>query len=78
MNKSELIKLLNDIEGDPIIVLSRDAEGNGFNKLSDIELSSYDHSTREIGLIELTDDLRKEGYSEEDVLEGERAVVLWP
>jgi hypothetical protein len=78
MNKNELIKRLEQIEGNPIIVLSRNAEGNGFNELSDIELSSYDHSTREIGLIELTDELREEGYSEEDVLEGEKAIILWP
>jgi hypothetical protein len=39
----------------------------------------YDHDTREIGYVEITDELRWQGYDEEDILEdGEKVIVLWP
>ncbi len=39
MKKSELIAKLNEIEGDPDVMLSIDPEGNGFSSAAEVELS---------------------------------------
>jgi hypothetical protein len=57
--------------------MSIDGEGNAFNPLADVAHSSYDAEEREVGILELTDALRDDGYGEEDVKETP-AVVLWP
>ena len=76
MTVKELIERLQAEDQDRIVVLSRDAEGNGFDTLHTIETASYEDG--EIGIEALTDDLIKQGYGEEDVREGQPALVLWP
>ena len=79
MKVKELISLLSEFEGDIEIVLSRDAEGNGYSPLESAWLGSYDADAREVGLIELTPELAGLGYDEDDVMEGgEIAVILTP
>ena len=77
MTVAELIKDLQAHPQDAIVILARDAEGNSFDPLACVDGAMYED--REIGLVELTDALRAEGYSEEDLRpDGERATVLWP
>lgn len=77
MTVKELIDLLQKEDPTRIVILSIDPEGNGYNELRDVGTSAY--SEGEIGLEELTPDLKEHGYSEEDVMEnGQKAVVLWP
>jgi hypothetical protein len=77
MTVKELIERLQKEDPNRIVVLSIDPEGNGYNELRDIATSAY--SDGEIGIEELTPELQKEGYREEDVMEdGHKAVVLWP
>jgi hypothetical protein len=72
----ELIEILEQEDLSRVVVLSRDQEGNGFGECSGFSTQSY--SDGEIGLEKLTDELRKQGYSEEDVRDGKPALVLWP
>ena len=63
--------------------MSIDPEGNRFNQVSNIEVYSFMKGRfgAEIKFEKLTDELRSDGYCEEDVdvdQEGEPAVVLWP
>ena len=44
LKKSDLIKMLNEIEGDPIIILSDDAEGNNLSPLSEDWFEGYYHA----------------------------------
>jgi hypothetical protein len=79
----ELREALEGYDDDRIVVMSRDEEGNGFSPLYEIGTSSYvsdGGSYGEIGLEpeDLTDEMRAKGYSEEDVKEGQKAIVLWP
>lgn len=76
MKAKELAEiLLTDPERE--VVLSEDAEGNGFNVCHVVE--KYKYSKGEIGFEELTEELKKEGYGEEDVMkDGIKAFVLWP
>lgn len=79
MKIKELIELLEKKNPDDIVVLSRDEEGNGFTKAS--ELSEAIYHDGEIYLRELTDDLYNIGYSEDDLYDGddgESCVVIWP
>ncbi|KKK62240.1 hypothetical protein LCGC14_3006330 [marine sediment metagenome] len=77
MTVAELIKRLQEMEPESLVVMATDEEGNGFAPLGEIELGAYEDG--EIKLAELTDELRKQGYGEEDVsVDGVRAVVLWP
>lgn len=41
MTKNKLIKALQAMPGNPLIVLSRDAEGNGFSPLAAAEMTGY-------------------------------------
>jgi hypothetical protein len=79
MNVKELIKALRTLEPTDEVYLSRDEEGNGFEPLNNLEKLKY--LDGEVYLRELTPELEKQGYSEEDALpegEGIPVIVLWP
>lgn len=75
MTVQELIEELQGMPLDAPVILSRDPEGNGFAELQDAVLGGWDGF--EVGLLNLTDELHAQGYTEEDV-RGGSAVVLWP
>jgi hypothetical protein len=75
MTIGDLIEELSKLPADAPVVLARDAGGNNFAELASADLAGWDGW--DVGLLELTDELRAEGYAEEDV-RGEPAVVLWP
>lgn len=78
MTVSELLEGLKGVDPNTLVVLSRDEEGNGFSELADINPDYY-YKDGDIGYPKLTDELRDEGYSEEDVMHGGKpAIVLWP
>ena len=76
MNVRELIELLQKEDGERLVVLAIDEEGNGFRPLADVATAAYRDG--ETGIEELTDEFREQGFSEEDVMRGIPAVVLWP
>jgi len=80
MTVKELIERLREIDQDRIVVMSMDPEGNGFFPLGDLETYAFtkEDGCGEIGIEELTDELREQGYTEEDIKEGQPAVCLWP
>jgi len=79
MTVEELIELLKKEDPKRIIVCQGDSEGNFFSELETIEAMAYDRRNEEIGFEELTDDLKEEGFGEEDILEnGTPAIVLVP
>lgn len=78
MKIKQLIKILQKEDPERIVILSQDEEGNYFSPLTAIETAVYDKKEHEIGLEELTEELREQGYSEEDVKTGTKAVILWP
>jgi len=73
---AQLIEDLKLQDPSRIVVLSKDAEGNNYAPLHAIDTASY--SDGEIGLEKLTKEDEESGYTEEDVVEGKPAVVLWP
>ena len=74
---AELIQELQKHDPTRVVILSRDAEGNGFSELYQVATSSYKDG--ELGIEALTPELRKQGYVAEDVLKnGEKALVFWP
>jgi hypothetical protein len=78
MTVKQLIERLNQVENkNRIVVMSRDPEGNGYAPLSVVDEGSA-YKDGEVGIETLTEDDRKQGYSEEDVLKGRPALVLWP
>ena len=81
MTVRELIEELDKHDGDRVVVLATDAEGNSFWPLNAISTAAYKAEEREIGLEpgELTDKLRADGYTEEDVYDNAQdASVMWP
>lgn len=81
MKVKELIARLNELDPEDIVVMSKDSEGNSYSPLADIDSCVYAAETTwngEIGLRELTDTHREQGYTEDDLVEGENAVCLWP
>lgn len=79
---SELIKQLKECDPNRIVIISKDSEGNDYSPFSGFYEASYKANSTwsgEIGLETLTEEDRKSGYSEEDVLEdGVPCVVLRP
>lgn len=80
MTVAELKKLLKDQDDDAIVVLSHDAEGNGYSKAYASEtMHFYDG---EVYIMSLTDEDRKAGFGEDDLCpypeKVEKSFVLWP
>lgn len=70
MTVRELIELLSKCNPDDIVILSKDAEGNGFSPLSNIEEEMYTPDTSysgEISLRALTPELEERGFTEDEV-----------
>jgi hypothetical protein len=66
---------------DTPIVMSKDSEGNGYSPLSGGWLGNYKADTTwygEVGMSELTQEDIDNGYTEEDVIEGELSLILSP
>jgi hypothetical protein len=81
MTVQELINELQLLDPDSDVILSSDPEGNDFLLLSDFTVGAYieDGYYLDVGIYELTDELRQQGYEEGDVVEnGKPAVILWP
>jgi len=82
MKVSELIEKLKMCKQDSIVVMSRDAEGNGYESLRIIEDDMmFSEIWGDIRYAKLTPELEECGYSEEDILDpsvAEQAVVLYP
>jgi hypothetical protein len=87
MTVRDLIAILSPMNPDALVVLQKDAEGNGYSPLRDD--GAYDDSvyiadstwSGEVKYAELTDELEEAGYSEEDCAEpgeGVPCVVLVP
>lgn len=76
MTVEQLIKKLQAHDPKRIVVMSIDEEGNGFTLLRDLGTSAYKDG--EIGLESLTQKDINAGFSEEDILKGKPALVLWP
>jgi hypothetical protein len=78
----ELIEQLQKEDPERLVVMSKDSEGNSFSPLYQYTTDAYRAETTwrgEIGLEELTEEAKKSGYTEEDVIEdGQKALVLWP
>jgi hypothetical protein len=82
MKVKDLIQALQDVNPESIVIMARDGEGNGYSPLADIDdsmvyLADSTYSG-EIGFAELTKELIEDGYTEDDVREGEPCVVLSP
>lgn len=81
----ELLAALKDIAPDTLVVLQKDAEGNGYSPCAGVQADNavYEADTTwsgEVKYAQLTDELRQQGYSEEDT-GGSGAVpcvCLWP
>lgn len=83
MQVKELIALLQEQKPEDLIILQKDSEGNGYSPLYGAEGCRYTADTTysgETGLRELTDELRAQGYTEEDLAGDDAvdAVVLYP
>lgn len=81
MTVEELINKLQAIKNKKrIVLISSDGEGNDFSKFDSFSENNYRFDGREyeIGEEILTEELIKEGYSEEDVINGDPCLVLWP
>ena len=81
MKVKDLIKELQKLDPERIVVMSSDAEGNSHSPLYSISEGAYrEESTYsgDYGLEKLTDEDIKDGYSKEDVVYGEKAICLHP
>lgn len=62
------------------VLKSSDDEGNSYSAVDSVDVCRMNDDTDyeiEVGLAELTDDLRRQGFTQEDVCDGPKVVVLW-
>ena len=77
----ELIERLEDMDLDALVVMTADGEGNNHSPLDYLWEGGYRAETTysgEVGLWRLTDDHVIKGYTEEDVIKDQKAVILCP
>lgn len=76
---TQLIQLLSQEDGNRVVLISSDPEGNGFAPLiTPFEFCSYSEAGGCIGLEVLTPELEQQGYTDEDVVQGIPALCLYP
>ena len=79
MTSAELIELIKqaDPKGNRQVILQRDAEGNGYEPLYGVAKRAM-NKRGDVGYESLTAAQRAEGYSDEDIVKGEKVLVLQP
>ena len=72
--------LVADDQGDRVVVLARDEEGNRFAELYDLDDNArFSACNGEVGPQHLTPEMKRQGFTSEDVKRsGKPALVLWP
>jgi hypothetical protein len=79
MKVKELIAELRKLDPERIVILQKDPEGNGYSPLEGVEdNATWQADDKEVRLSMLTPDLAKQGFTLEDVGDGELCVVLYP
>jgi len=81
MKVKELKKILKDHDDEDEVILSSDGEGNSCSPLEGIEERVYVPHLESTYIRELTDELIKLGFSDEDLYHGKYgfdAIVLYP
>lgn len=75
----DLMVQLAKLDPDAVVIMQRDPEGNGYAPCSGAEGNgAWDDNEDEYGYASLTDKLRKDGFSDDDIVLGHPAVVIWP
>ena len=77
MKVNELVKILEKLDPETEVVLQGDAEGNTFMSLYSYWEGAFNEEEGEAGYLKMTDKLIKEGYDEEDIIDGKPAIFLW-
>ena len=81
MKVRELIERLMQVDPEREVIMAEDSEGNGYSPLADMWEGAYMAETTwtgGVGLEVLTEELIKQGYTEEDILDGTPALILSP
>ena len=82
MKIKELIEELSKLDPELMVVLSKDSEGNDYGELRAIDNNSVINSDNEVHPHHLTSEMKRSGWSKEDLRSGDdtftRCVVLWP
>ena len=83
MKVKELIVALQAVDGERLVVLQKDSEGNGYSPLAGIDDNcKYIGDTAysgEVRIDKLTPEQIAEGFTDEDTaIDGEAALVLFP
>ena len=71
MKVRELIEMLEKLDDDVMVVMSRDSEGNGFSPIADVDASHYTAFNTHSGECLHPDDVA-------DYPDAEPCVCLWP
>jgi hypothetical protein len=75
----EVLEQLSKMDPKRVVIMARDAEGNGFKPLHKIATGAYNKHDDEIGLETLTPELQGRGFTQADVMKGGKpALILWP
>lgn len=82
MTVKELIEALQKVDQTRIVILQKDGEGNGYSPIAGIDDNTvYEAETTysgEVRIHHLTDALIEQGFSDEDVGDGQPCLVLYP
>jgi hypothetical protein len=76
--------LMNEIpeeQWDLPIILASDGEGNSYSPLSGFSIENYQAENTWSGIVgpaELTEELERAGFTEDDLVDGELSIVLGP
>ena len=81
MTVKQLIEELSKLNPEAIVVKASDDEGNSYQEVTEVNtnnaISNPGEYYVEFGFLELNEQLIREGFTEEDLVEGPEAVVLY-
>ena len=81
MKVKELKEILSKCNDNDDVIIASDSEGNNFYALHDVDTSDCSWCEKEgeiiLGLRKITPELENQGYTDEDVIDGEYCVVFW-
>ena len=83
MTVKKLKKLLESVDENRIVIMSKDAEGNAYSPLEALDNDAIYKAdstySGDVSIEKLTPSSKKQGWTKEDIiLEGKPALVLWP
>jgi len=78
MTVSQLMDILENCNPEALVVMAGDPEGNYYSEPVNVDKDLYINESGDVGFNTMTPELRKQGFTDMDLIVGKECVVLTP